>query len=328
MKNYIEEIIDRDTAGFLDDEKFDNKWWLLFAGDKGGNHMKFHVEVINSKKAGSVDNVNIYCMFEAQDSVENMHKVWLPYYEEVKAMQAEGFTLREKGVILFLGGDYHFLDDNMGHQGSSASYPSSTDNVLLKHLQDHSESFHTPESCPTELRSIQQYYENYNENLADYRHGNNLCVNGKYHYSVVGPMIFPLKSIEHLVPASLHINLAIVLVLYNLLLDKCKYLDSIEAEVDDTIAKEKDNLEQEWEVTSLVHADALKKLQEHGQNVIIMINRYNRHQAVSGGDNKLNLYLSKYSDTSQKKKFKNNEKCSPTTCIITRCSTKFHTVRH
>ena len=77
LKNYIEEIIDRDTAGFLDDEKFDNKWWLLFAGDKGGNHMKFHVEVINSKKAGSVDNVHIYCMFEAQDSVENMHKVWL-----------------------------------------------------------------------------------------------------------------------------------------------------------------------------------------------------------------------------------------------------------
>ena len=201
-------------------------------------------------------------------------------------MQAEGFTLREKVVILFLGGDYHFLDDNMGHQGSSASYPSSTD-VLLKHLQDHSESSHTPESCPTELRSIQQYYENYNENLADYRDGNNLRVNGKYHYSVVGPMIFPLKSIEHLVPSSLHINL--VLVLYNLLLDKCKYLDSIEAQVDDTIAKEKDNLEQEWEVTSLVHADALKKLQEHGQNVIIIINRYNRHQAVSRGGNKLNL---------------------------------------
>ena len=128
--------------------------------------MKFHVEVINSKKAGSVDTVHIYCMFETQDSVENMHKVWLPYYEEVKAMQAEGFTLREKGVILFLGGDYHFLDDDMGHQGSSTSYPSSTDNVLLKHLQDHSESSHTPESCPTELRSIQQYYENYNENLA------------------------------------------------------------------------------------------------------------------------------------------------------------------
>ena len=61
-------------------------------------------------------------------------------------------------------------------------------------------------------------------------------------------MIFPLKSVEHLVPASLHINLGIVLVLYNLLLAKCKYLDSIEAEVDDTIAKEKDNLEQEWEV--------------------------------------------------------------------------------
>ena len=52
----------------------------------------------------------------------------------------------------------------------------------------------------------------------------------------------------------------------------------------------------------------------------------------------MSLDLSKYRDTSQKKKFKDNEKCSSTTCIITRydtvfeqvscdrCSTKFHTM--
>ena len=37
--------------------------------------MKFHLEVVNSQKAGSVDNVHIYCMFEATDS-GNMWKVW------------------------------------------------------------------------------------------------------------------------------------------------------------------------------------------------------------------------------------------------------------
>ena len=30
---------------------------ILFAGDKGGNTMKFHVEIINSINSSSVDNV-------------------------------------------------------------------------------------------------------------------------------------------------------------------------------------------------------------------------------------------------------------------------------
>ena len=36
IKEYIEEIISRDTAGFRHDDQFDNKWWLLFSGDKMG----------------------------------------------------------------------------------------------------------------------------------------------------------------------------------------------------------------------------------------------------------------------------------------------------
>ena len=131
LKMYTEEIITRDTAGFSDNEKFNNKWWLMFAGDKGGNHIKYHVEVINSLKAGSVDNVHIYCMFEATDSVKNMRKVWLPYHSQVKQMQEDGFMICGKEVVIFLGGDYHFLDDLMGQQGSSATYPSSTNKVYL-----------------------------------------------------------------------------------------------------------------------------------------------------------------------------------------------------
>ena len=117
---YIEEIIRRDTSGFNHDGNFDGKWWIWFAGDKGGQHMKFHLEVVNSLKAGSVDNVHIYCMFEATDSVENMWKVWFPYHPKVKKMEG-GFRILGREVMIFLGGDYHFLDDLMGHQGSSAS---------------------------------------------------------------------------------------------------------------------------------------------------------------------------------------------------------------
>ena len=84
LYTFIEQIIKRDTSGFHNDERFDNKWWILFSGDKGGHFMKYHLEIINSRKSGSVDNVHIYCVFDAQDSVENMKKVWLPSHSQVK----------------------------------------------------------------------------------------------------------------------------------------------------------------------------------------------------------------------------------------------------
>ena len=48
LQMYIEELITRETSGFSDNEKFDNKCWLMFGGDQGSNHMKYHVEVIHS----------------------------------------------------------------------------------------------------------------------------------------------------------------------------------------------------------------------------------------------------------------------------------------
>ena len=139
-------------------------------------------------------------------------------------MYEGGFTICGKKVQIFLGGDYRFLDDNMGHQGSSATYPSSTDKVLLCHLQNHGNQPHTPSDCPVEKRSIKDYVYNYNENLADNRNKNNLNENGKYHNSVMGPIIFPLKGIDQVVPATLHSMLGVVLVIYNLLLSARKLM--------------------------------------------------------------------------------------------------------
>ena len=56
--------------------------------------MKSHVEVVNSLKSGSVDNVPIYCLFEAADSIENMMKVWLPYHSDEKNARRLVYDLR------------------------------------------------------------------------------------------------------------------------------------------------------------------------------------------------------------------------------------------
>ena len=98
--------------------------------------MKYHVEVVNSENAGAVESVNVYCMFEANDTVENMLKVWSFYYKQVVKMQEDGFVLCGRLLYVFLGGDYHYLGDSVGHQGSSSTYPSFMD-VLLKDLQNH-----------------------------------------------------------------------------------------------------------------------------------------------------------------------------------------------
>ena len=68
---------------FSFDGCFDNKWWLLFGGDKGGQHMKFHVEILNSQNVGSEKNVHVYCLFESYDSYKNMCKVWITYRNQV-----------------------------------------------------------------------------------------------------------------------------------------------------------------------------------------------------------------------------------------------------
>ena len=95
-------------------ENFDDNPWLVFSGDKGGKHMKFHFEVINCINAGSVYNVHIFAMYEGSDSHSNMALVLPKFFEAIERLQSEEFSLI--GHKVFLGGDYHFLDDCLGQQ--------------------------------------------------------------------------------------------------------------------------------------------------------------------------------------------------------------------
>ena len=127
-------------------ENFDDNLWLLFSGDKGGKHMKFHFEVINCSNAGSVYNVHIFAMYEDSDSHSNMALVLPKSFEAIERLQSK-FSLISHKVKVLLGVDYHFLDDCLGHQGSAATCPSSKDLVTLEHLRNHSGTAHTPEDC-------------------------------------------------------------------------------------------------------------------------------------------------------------------------------------
>ena len=132
-------------------------------------------------------------------------------------MQSETFRISGYKVKVFLGGDFHFLDDCLGHQGSAASYPSAKDLVTLEHLRNHGGKPHTPAHCFIDLRSLSDYESSYNENLAEDRMGGDLHKTGKFHESIVARSIFPI-ALENVVPPVLHIMLGIVLKLYKILL--------------------------------------------------------------------------------------------------------------
>ena len=49
-------------------------------------------------------------------------------------MMDPSFKILEKPLKIFLGGDYHYLDNMIGHQGPSALHPSNLEQVVLASL--------------------------------------------------------------------------------------------------------------------------------------------------------------------------------------------------
>ena len=199
LVQFITRVLD-DLPGKKDPLMFDNKIWIVFSGDKGGGNVKIHIEILNSRNCGSVDNVHLYCMFEGADTLEDMWKVLGIFREQISAFQNEDFNIKGRKVKAFLGGDFHFTDDMLGHQGSASTFPSSLDLVTLEHLRNHGGNPHTPLTCNVELRTVDDYQLNYNENLCDDRCNGNMKENGNYHNSVVEQMLFPIKDLKFVVP--------------------------------------------------------------------------------------------------------------------------------
>ena len=186
----------------------------------------------------------------------------------------------------------------------------------MKH-EYHGGYSHTPDDCPTELRTVDDYFQNYNENLADDRNEHHMNENGKHHNSVVGPFIFPVKSMDQVVPASLHILLGVTLLGYNLLNQECKDIDG---DGGDEMKQKKAMMEMDWEVASYTLSKSNRKLEQHGQNVVAMTNLVHRHEAVIRGDVKENAKLASLSEVDKRKKKKRtvNEMCDAVNCIITK----------
>ena len=314
LKQYIHSIVKNlDSQGKLQYDNFDDNLWLFFAGDKEGKYMKFHFEIINCKDSGSVYNVHIFAMFEGADSRQNMAKVLRKFSRDIEEMQSERVFLCGHKVKIFLGGDYHFLDDCLGHQGSSATYPSAKDLVTLDHLRKHPGMAHTPENFPIVERTMEDLEASHNEMLTDDRAGGDCHKTGKFHESIIHAAIFPIKTLSQVVTPVLHIRLGTVLKLYQILLAKTQEKDKPGTNAART------EQEQKWERMSADLLELEVELVNTGSVFIDFQNLIDRLKAVLSEDWQTLDDIAKGSDNSTKKKLNTEEeKCASVVCCVTK----------
>ena len=277
--------------------------------------MKFHFEVICGQTKLSVYDVHIFSMYSAADTYENMSVVLKPFREQLLEIQREEFRLDGHPVKVFLGGDFHFQDDCLGHQGSSSTFPSTKWDVPSNHLKEHHGKPHSPLHCKDiSPREIEQLTASYAGNLSDDRAGGLLRKTGKFHSSVCNLMIFPIKTVENVVPPVLHIMLGIVLRLFNMLTGICRDMDSVELKKPahlKTIKTHEDALaEAEKEKEALD-----KKRRSVGSDLVDLYNFKERFEEILAGNKKEVDLISKASDNAHKKPDKNFETCKGLKCF-------------
>ena len=91
-------------------------------------------------------------------------------------------------------------------------------------MRTHGGTPHTPEHCKIELREISDYIENFIVNVFDDRVGN-VNNKGKYHSSITGTPLIPINSVSNIVQRVLHITLAIVFKLFEMILSEVRRPD-------------------------------------------------------------------------------------------------------
>ena len=102
---------------------------------------------------------------------------------------------------------------------------------------------HTRHSCKFEERSPKQYVQEYHEFLADDRKDA-----GKFYASVIDAMLFPIRTLDHVVPPVLHIMMGIVEKLYTILEEECEALDAQDDESSSGDESDEDEIDVTLEV--------------------------------------------------------------------------------
>ena len=178
-----------------------NEQILLFSGDKGGNvglkanSLKLGLQIPRKGKPQDIHDYYPYAMFtKAPDNLENMRIMLHEYLADIEKLEKEN--------RIFVTGDFNFISDTLGHQGSSSAYPNPFNLVPLTHLREYHTTYpdepHSLDNpnCRFAIRETSSFFLDFVEN-----HANNttdLRTEGKFSNSIVGDPIFPLDRKKNL----------------------------------------------------------------------------------------------------------------------------------
>ncbi|KAJ8018545.1 hypothetical protein HOLleu_43399 [Holothuria leucospilota] len=244
IKQHAEQTIRRHfETGLLDcSSHFQEKIWIKIGGDKGGSTTKLAMQVVNIPGCNSPHNTHLLGMFEATDSIENLHSIFGSFTDEFISMQKVDYFVNMSGknytLNVFLFGDYEFLCKVIGHMGASASFPCLWCHVKLSdlgyNLGPHSpmlwdEEFDNFKPNPVwpSRRTIASMNTDLTNNKADPRRGGDRRANGANHHSMAEDPILPvITDVCNIVPPSLHILLGLVVRYYRMLEIHCRQIDA------------------------------------------------------------------------------------------------------
>ena len=63
-----------------------NEVWIKIGGDKGGTSFKASFQLVNTNRANSVTNTCVFTVFEAGDSISNLHIALSRYSSEIETL--------------------------------------------------------------------------------------------------------------------------------------------------------------------------------------------------------------------------------------------------
>ena len=181
---------------------------LVLGGDAGGGRFVAEFSFLSRKdKSLKLHPITLY---EGTDCRENLQKTIGQLTPQIRDLEGKKLIINEKEVRLkiFCLLDLCALNNALGKQNHSATYPDTWTNVKKEHLsfEAHKGKPHTPNDCKDiKFVSLADFDQSFAHHAVHTGKTSDMNKTGREFYSVVNQNLIPLEDMFRFVPPLLHI---------------------------------------------------------------------------------------------------------------------------
>ncbi|XP_078671099.1 uncharacterized protein LOC144911160 [Branchiostoma floridae x Branchiostoma belcheri] len=193
--------------------------WVKLGGDHGGGSFKMAFQVLNKPNPNSKDNTNVFCVFNAKDSRENLNLATSRFSSDIRDLQHSKWKCQdgeEYSLRLFAAGDYAYLCLWYGLSGACGLTPCLWCHITQEEIRD-------KDNCRLRIppRTLNSLAEDHLKFVRDGKGAHKLA---KLYHNAIAPVMFDVP-IDQVVIPGLHISLGIYLKLFKLMEDELHDID-------------------------------------------------------------------------------------------------------